>query len=309
MVATYGAVALAYGYGTDQGWFSKSTEYSRFVFTAAILTLVAVTMLVQNSLGLKRPVGLWDLLKAAGCWVGAMAWAVVAAKIVPDTRPGAMVFATSTVALILWGMFYLARLLGAGLRWLTASFLSAQTIPSSAPNRDSPATSRVGAPSERVEIPVNYGAISLRFIGIIIVLSAWWWFFGRGDAWTEFILALGMGFVTFQISKYLIGHGPGVVMNPDGLSIRRGLALVSHLPWSDITAVELKSVMAGSSLVVGVRDPEGLVARQKGYARWNMRQTQNMFGSPARIPTFVLKCDRHWLLQTVGEFRVKYGSK
>lgn len=309
MVAIYGAVALAYAYGTDQGWFSKSTEYSRIVLTAAILALMAVTMLVQNSLGSRRPVGLSDLPKAAGCWLGAVAWAVVATKVLPDTRLGAMVLAAAVAALILWGMFYLTRLLGAGLHWLTAAFLSAQTILPGAPNRDSPATSRVGAPPEHVEIPVNYGAISLRFIGIVVLLSAWWWLFGRGDSLTEFILALGLVFVTFQISKYLIGHGPGVVMNPDGLSIRRGLAFVSHLPWSDITTVELKSVMAGSSLVVGVRDPEGLVAKQKGYARWNMRQTQNMFGSPARIPTFVLKCDRHWLLQTVGEFRVKYGSK
>jgi hypothetical protein len=91
----------------------------------------------------------------------------------------------------------------------------------------------------RPEVGVNYGAIAERFFGGIILGSAFWWLFERSSIVAAIILGLCGLFVTYHILRMVIGHGPGLVMTDERLSIRRGFGTVTNARWMDITAIEL----------------------------------------------------------------------
>ena len=100
-----------------------------------------------------------------------------------------------------------------------------------------------------------------------------------------------------------------MAIDSTGISIRRGIWFITHLSWIEITGFDLKISVAGYYLVIGVKNPEAIRAKQSIYGRYAMGQRERMFGSPVCIPTFVLKCNSQWLLQIANEFKAKYADK
>jgi hypothetical protein len=307
LIAAYVGVAVISGIGLAHGWSSSSSGVLRQVISCLILVLCAATLFVQNMSGNQRPFALFDILKFIACMFGALAWVLVATGIVPDTSLGSVIVMIPTMGLFLWGMYYLSGPFGSMWRAATAVWLKPQTVLLSVPYQYSPVSDVQDTAPDRLEVPVNYAAIAGRSFGGIFLIAAFWWLFERDSLVAAIILGLGGLIVTYHTLLMILGRGPGLVMTDKGLSIRRGIGTVTNLPWTDITTIELKASMGATALVIGVRDPESFVARAKGYARWSMRKTQDMYGSPVRVPVFALKCDGQWLAKRAVEFSAKYG--
>jgi hypothetical protein len=294
--------------GVSQFRFSASSVVVRDVFPIAFIALIIATMIVQNySKGASA--GFPDALKGMGCFIGAFVCGFLAVKALPDTRFGATIVVTAIIGPILGGTYYISKLFGVGLRAMMTAFMVPQTMlvgasPASAPDNELAANQS----PDHVEIEIDNRAIFVRFAIWFGLLLAYWLFIGRGYILAELLIPVGLLGGVIQFSRFLIARGPAMVLDTTGISTRRGIGLIRHLAWTEITTLELKSIMAGTYLVVGIRDADAFIARQSGFTRWNLRQSQNMFGSPVRIPTFLLKCDRNWLVQTAGELSLKYRN-
>jgi hypothetical protein len=160
-----------------------------------------------------------------------------------------------------------------------------------------------------MEIPLAYGAILLRYALLMTLLCAALWLYRQSFPPSLYFFAVAAAAVTIQIGRYLVGRGPGIVMDSIGVSIRPGIWFVTSLSWADITGFDLKGGIAGYYLVICVKNPEDIRATQNAYGRYAMGQRENMFGSPVCIPTFVLKGDSKWLLKVANEFRAKLRQK
>jgi hypothetical protein len=106
----------------------------------------------------------------------------------------------------------------------------------------------------------------------------------------------------------LLGHGPALVISPSGISVRKGLGLVTTLAWSEATALSIKSTPLYSCVVIGVRNADRLIDNASGYRRWALQSNLQRFGSPFVVFSSPLKCDRNWLLQTIAAYRARYGA-
>jgi hypothetical protein len=112
----------------------------------------------------------------------------------------------------------------------------------------------------------------------------------------------------YQVRPLLTGRGAAMAMDENGIAIRRSISSsIDRLPWPDISYFGLKSVLHGTYLVIYLKNPEAIIAKQGVITRWFMGQSLNMFGSPVRIPLFALKCDQNWLVQTADALRRKYN--
>jgi hypothetical protein len=161
--------------------------------------------------------------------------------------------------------------------------------------------------AEPTEVGIdNLACVGRLLVGVSILL-AYWWFIGRGDVAIELVTAAALLVFLFLSGRYLIGSGPAVAMDPAGLRIRRGLTVPMQIPWGDITTVSLTNLYTNWYLVVGVRNPDAIIMSRRGLSRWLLGRSNAMFGSPVRIPTSILKCDRDWLAQKASEYRTKYG--
>jgi hypothetical protein len=166
----------------------------------------------------------------------------------------------------------------------------------------------VGAAADHEDIPINYGAIILRLLYSTVLVVGTWWILARNNVLTLTIITIGAVFSAYLSGRILIGRGPGLILSSSGISVRRGLGYISDLSWRDVTSVELKSSYLYSLLVIGVRDPQTLMANARGYRAWAMRQNAQRFGSPVTVFVTALKCDRAWLLQTACAYRHQYGA-
>jgi hypothetical protein len=160
---------------------------------------------------------------------------------------------------------------------------------------------------DRVEIPLSYAAIISVFSGSLAALAGVWWVLAR-DSWLSAAILAGAGaFVSYLMGRILIGRGPGLRLSSAGVSVRRGLGDVAHLPWSEATTVELKSALV-ELLVIGMRNPEKVMIHARGYRGWVMRRNQRRFGTPFIVVIALLQWDRVRLLQTVAAYRCRYGT-
>jgi hypothetical protein len=205
---------------------------------------------------------------------------------------GAGVLFVPTLGLGLWGVTYFYRgsrvVTGAALR----TILTTHTTQEGMVDRAATDTFAAIGADNRVEIPVDYAAVVVKFVASLLLYAATWWVLGRDNALVSIIFAVGTIFLAYINGRIIFGHGSGLVMDSTGISIRRGLGLVTTLPWSQATTVELKSTTLYSCLVIGVRNPERLFTDATGYRRWALRSNEQRFGSPVVVFASSLKCDR-----------------
>ena len=167
----------------------------------------------------------------------------------------------------------------------------------------------VSTASDHIEIPLNYLTLSLTFGITLLVYAIWYWLMGRGNLFLTTLAVAGLIFVTYIVGRIAFGRGPGLIISPSGISVRRHLGLISDLPWSEATTVELKSTRLFVSLVIGVQNPERLIENAGAYRRWAMRQNLERFGSPLIVSVKLLKCDRAWLVRTISAYRDRYATQ
>jgi hypothetical protein len=317
----YGAVAALATIGTYDGWLFRSHTKGTDPAVIVLIGLLAVTFLAQKA-GAFPEVAAWKtLLKAIGYCALAFLWIGLVTRQVPDTASGVTLLMGPTYVLLLAGMFYFTRFAAKrGTWWSSALTRSLQTsrplppsIPGSAPMVNLSASGR--DLSGYVEIAANRMAGLLRllaFVAFAAVMGPTLYLFEKGTlSPIAFGVAFGTpaAFVLLWFLWALTAIGPAMTLGSTGLSMQRGLCATRRLTWPEISGFELRTSGLYAFLVVHVREAESLIAAQGVVGRWLMRQSQKTFGSPVRIPTSWLKCDRDWLLQTANDMLAAHGQQ
>jgi hypothetical protein len=297
-----------------RGWFTQPW-FTTEVAPAVITALVFATVLKRGAASVLQPPASYtsrraivDLSKALLCWVGTFAWIILTARRVPDNYLGVAILFVPSLGLGLWGIVHLFR----PYRFVTGNIFGAVFTPRTAPSvivdQVAADPTRVAAAADVVEIQVNSGAVLLKLAASLLVYAAAWWVLGRDNVFISAIFAGGTVFLLYLNGRILFGRGPGLIMTSSGISLRKGLGLVSNLAWSDATTLEIKSTPLYSCLVIGLRNSQRLIDSASGYRRWALRSNLQRFGSPFVVFASSLKCDRNWLLQTAAAHRARYGA-
>jgi hypothetical protein len=190
---------------------------------------------------------------------------------VPDTYVGAALLFVPTLGLGLWGVTYLYRASRVVTNVALRTVLTPHTVQAGIADRGPADTLTVIGVDDRIEIPVDYGAVLVKLAASLLLYAATWWVLGRGNALISILLAVGTAFLVYINGRIVFGQGPGLVMDSSGISIRKGFGLVTALPWPQATSVELKSTKLYSCLVIGVRSPERVFGNATGYRRWALQ--------------------------------------
>jgi hypothetical protein len=297
-----------------RGWFTQAW-FTTEVAPAVILALAFVTVLKRGPVSAPQAPASYtprraivDVSKALLSWVGMFAWIFLTARRVPDNYLGAAILFGPSLALGLWGVLKFFR----ASRIVTGSIFGAAFTPRTSPlviaDQVAADSQPVSTTADVVEIQVDYGSVLLRISVSLLLYAAAWWMLGRDNVFISAIFAAGTVFLLYLNGRILLGHGPGLVITPSGISIRKGLGLVSDLAWSDATTLEVKSTPLYYCLVIGMRNAEQLIDSASGYRRWALRSNLQRFGSPFLVSASALKCDRNWLFQTIAAYRARYRA-
>jgi hypothetical protein len=312
LIGVYVAIPIAVTFGTYEGWlFQSSTPNatSTNIVVVGLIALLAATMLAEHLGVFQRAASGRDVLKAVGYWLGALLWVAAIVRLVPDNRIGGSVLIGPLSALMLAGMFHLARFAGTFTRSLTTAIMTATPVAVAPPISGSTSSLEVSARSgestepDRVDIAANVGQIALRFLGgtaAFLILPQ----VLRGTSYDGFyrgIFYVGAIILGALAIRSLSSRGPALSLASDGISIRRDLCAIRHLSWAQIIGFEMKSSVGNTFLVIHVKDANGLIAQRGPISRWFMGQSLAMFGSPVRIPIGWLKCDPNSLWQKANE--------
>lgn len=299
--------------GAWRGWLTPKSPWTTEGIPALLFVLILATYLVRGPTAFQPPNtysgchALLDLLKAGGCFLAMFAWVIATVRLVPDTWIGvAIVLGPAMAALVLGGVY----------AWRVMRFVTAGVIkPLSTWQPIADRTDGAAAPSGAVEtsaqslrVPLDYRAVVLRLVAGVSIMLVLWWILGRTRIDISVIALLTLIFVVYALARVLFGRGPALVIGPDGLSLRAGVGSVREMPWAEIAGFALRTNRLSSVLVIQMRDPESLIARQGAYRRWSMRQGLQMFGSPAYLSASFLRCDRRWLLDAATAYRTRYGA-
>ena len=312
LTVVYGGVALAVAFGTYRGWLFQSDKPDTRIAVVGLIALIVATMLAEHAGAFKRSAAGRDALKALAYWLGAIVWAIAVVRFVPDNRTGATVLIGPLAALMLAGVFYLSRFAGTCMRLWTSVMMPATSMPVPAPTsgdslgREMPIARHEPSQSERVDIAANTGKICLRFVcGIagLLVIAQLVRRMNYGVS-AETILYVGAAYLLVMALRSIPSRGPALSLSAEGVSIRRDLCAIKHLPWAEIVGFEMKSAFANTFIVIRVRHPDELIAQSRPISRWFLGQSLIMFGSPVRVPVSWLKCDQGWLWQRVNEMRL-----
>lgn len=314
LYAVYGIAAIGFAFAVWRGWFTANSHFTTEVAPATILLLIFATYLVRGTSSVLRAAAgppqraIWDLLKGIACFLGSFAWIIALAKRAPDTPFGAALLFGPSLGAILFGGFYFWRASGFVTGRVMRVLLVPKTTEYMSSDRGQALSSSLNPESDRIEIPINYRKLLVRFVLSVLAMIAVWWLMGRGNVFFETLDAVGIAYISYLHCRIAFGRGPGLIMSPSGISVRRHLGLLAELPWSQATTVEVKSTKLFSCLVVGVRYPERLIESANGYQRWAMRQNLDRFGSPMVVFAMFLKCDLAWLRNTAKSYRDRYGG-
>ncbi|HJS89890.1 MAG TPA: STM3941 family protein [Steroidobacteraceae bacterium] len=306
LTVVYGSLALALAFGTFRGWFFQSDKPETRIAVVGLIVLIVATMLAEYVGAFKRSAAGRDALKGLAYWCGAIVWVLAVVRLVPDNRAGATVLIGPVAALMLAGVFYVARFAGTCTRAWANAIMPAASMPVPAPvlgNSLSEELPNEAIESGRVDVAANTGKICVRFLGGIAGMLILAQVVKRTDyaVSAETICYITAIFLAAMALRSLPNRAPALSLSAEGISVRRDLCAITRLPWAEIVGFEMKSALGNTFLVIQVKDAEELIAQRRPISRWVMGQSVAKFGSPVRIPVSWLKCDPGWLWQKVNE--------
>jgi hypothetical protein len=312
LIGAYIAIPPSLALGTYLGWLFQSRTPNTNIAVCGLIALVAATIVAEYAGVFERVAAGRDILKGIAYCLGSIVWVAAVVRSVPDNSTGATVLIGPFSALMLAGVFYLSRFVGTCTRSWTAAIMTSAPTPMAPPDFGSSTSQEIpvwsgGSPqSDQVDIAANRRKIAVRLLvgaAMFLILAQ----VARGSSYGSFASGafyVGAIFVGAMALRSLPRRAPALSLASDGISIRRDLCAIRHLPWSEIISFEMKSAMANTFLVIQVRNANALIAQCGPISRWMMGQSQAMFGSPVRIPVAWLECDPNWLWQTVNKMLV-----
>ena len=169
--------------------------------------------------------------------------------------------------------------------------------------RVSPAVTRE---PDRLEVRAPRTAPALALATGVVGLAAGIWLATLGGTAS---LVLGLVLIVFFVvgtvraAVRLLRGRPLLVVTPEGIDDGGSIVAAGFLPWSELGSIDVLPARGGGMLVIGVRDPEAVLARTTP-ARARVGRTQaGRLGSPVVLPPTVLPVPAEELAADIEAFR------
>ncbi|MFC5139182.1 STM3941 family protein [Actinomycetospora rhizophila] len=144
---------------------------------------------------------------------------------------------------------------------------------------------------DRVEVRAPRTAPVVALVTGVIGLAAGVWLLlagGTANLVLGAVLVLFFGVGAVRAVLRLVRGKPLLIATPEGIDDGGSIVAAGFLPWSELGTIDVLPARGGAMLVIGVRDPEAVLARTTpGRARVGRAQAGRL-GSPVVLPPTVL---------------------
>jgi hypothetical protein len=151
------------------------------------------------------------------------------------------------------------------------------------------------------------GGITFVSIGIYFILNA-----GKFE-YPIMIRILGaisvffIGATCYLLIKRLLGKIPGLILNNDGFFDNIGNTSGEFIRWSDVKSVSVKEIDGEKRIMILIKNPEELIAKQVDEAKKNDMQAEyNQYGTPVTLSSSGLRISFEELWETVKKYLQPY---
>jgi len=169
--------------------------------------------------------------------------------------------------------------------------------------RVSPAVTRE---PDRLEIRAPRAAPTVALATGVVGLAAGIWLAttgGTANLVLGLVLLVFFGTGTVRAAVRLLRARPLLVATRDGIDDGGSIVAAGFLPWSELGSIDVLPTRGGGMLVIGVRDPEAVLARTTA-ARAKVARTQaGRLGSPVVLAPTVLPVPAEELAADIEAFR------
>ncbi|WP_133252089.1 STM3941 family protein [Actinomycetospora cinnamomea] len=152
----------------------------------------------------------------------------------------------------------------------------------------SPAISRE---PDRIEVRAPRAAPMATLAMSVVGVAAGVWLLvsgGAGNVVLGVVLLAFFGVGAIRALLRLVKGRALLVATPDGVDDGGSVVAAGFLPWSEIGTIEVLPGRGGGMLVIGVRDPEAVLARTSPARARVGRAQAGRLGSPVVLPPTVL---------------------
>ncbi|MDD7937076.1 hypothetical protein PHK61_01440 [Actinomycetospora lutea] len=144
---------------------------------------------------------------------------------------------------------------------------------------------------DRLEVRAPRTAPVVTLVTGVIGLAAGVWLLltgGTAGVVLGVVLVLFFGVGAVRAALRLVRGAPLLIATREGVDDGGSIVAAGFLPWSEIGTIDVLPARGGGMLVIGVRDPEAVLARTTpGRARVGRAQAGRL-GSPVVLPPTLL---------------------
>ena len=144
---------------------------------------------------------------------------------------------------------------------------------------------------DRLEVRAPRGAPFVALSTGVLGVAAGAWLVASGGTANlvlGVVLLLFFGVSGARGAVALVRARPLLVATPEGVEDGGSVVAAGFLPWSEIGSIDVLSARGGGMLVIGVRDPEAVLARTSPARARVGRAQAGRLGSPVVLPPAVL---------------------
>jgi hypothetical protein len=144
---------------------------------------------------------------------------------------------------------------------------------------------------DRLEIRANRTAPAVTLATGVVGVAAGLWLLASGgtaNVVLGVVLLLFFGVGAVRGAVRLVRGRPLLVATREGVDDGGSIVVAGFLPWSEVGAIDVLPARGGGMLVIGVRDPEAVLARTTPQRAKVGRAQAGRLGSPVVLPPTVL---------------------
>jgi hypothetical protein len=144
---------------------------------------------------------------------------------------------------------------------------------------------------DRLEIRASSGASLVALATGLVGLAAGVWLLFLGGTASLVLGAVLVAFFAVGVVRALLRLVRGralLVATREGVDDGGSVVAAGFLPWAELGVIEVLPVRGGDALVIGVRDPEAVLARATPARARVARAQAGQLGSPVVLPPTVL---------------------
>jgi hypothetical protein len=149
----------------------------------------------------------------------------------------------------------------------------------------------VREPDRLVVLPRHTGPLTMLAAGVVGVVAGVWLIVtgGTASAVVGVLLCVFFGFSALGAASRVLRRHPVLTVTREGVDDGGSIVAAGFLPWSEVGMLDVvQAKRGGAMLVIGVRDPDAVLAKVPGPRARIGRQQAGLLGSPVVLPPTVL---------------------